>query len=467
MTSFPKKILSIAMFFVFFLNYSFMAFAASYTWAEQDKVDADDDKGVNEEFGTAVALYHDTANDDTYLAVGIPEEQAAYVFIRESGNTTWTEQARLTPSSTDAGDGFGESIDIHGNHVIVGSPYYQQDDGRIHIYERTGTSWAVEYDNGGTVTTDNDLFGWSVAIYNGDDTYAAIGMPGDGSDEGRVDLYEHASGTWAKSSMQTTSDGAVNDFFGHSVDINNDVMIGGAPAGETVYIFDKAGWDANGTEDQKITASDGEDGDKYGMSVALDAQNEHAIVAASEYDISGKTDVGAVYILDESAGTWSENSAGAINLGAAAVASDKLGDRWSNTDSVSSHTVGIFADGSDNYAVVSGWNRDSANGELFYVEKDGGSWGSLSEVTPDTSYTAGEKFSLAVAIDSVYIAAGISLEDVSGTSNAGAVALFKGTIAANGVPEFGSTLVYISSLLLCFTFMYWKGGFPQAQGIRL
>jgi hypothetical protein len=43
------------------------------------------------------------------------------VFVRSS--TTWTQQAYLKASNTGAGDGFGQSVAITGDTVVVGAHY--------------------------------------------------------------------------------------------------------------------------------------------------------------------------------------------------------------------------------------------------------------------------------------------------------------------------------------------------------
>ncbi len=47
---------------------------------------------------------------------------AAYVFTRASGGTTWSQQAYLKASNTDASDAFGLSVAIAGDTIVVGAP---------------------------------------------------------------------------------------------------------------------------------------------------------------------------------------------------------------------------------------------------------------------------------------------------------------------------------------------------------
>ena len=113
-------------------------------------------------------------------------------------------------------------------------------------------------------------------------------------------------------------DGAENDFFGHSVSISGNTAIVGAPqdtgsGSAYVYVRDPATnlW----TEQQKLLASDGADGDHFGYSVSI--SGETVIAGAYGNDDSG-TNRGSAYIFVRNAGIWTEqqkllNSNGQVN----------------------------------------------------------------------------------------------------------------------------------------------------------
>ena len=50
-----------------------------------------------------------------------PYAGAAYVFVRTPGGTSWSQQAYLKASNTEASDHFGRSVAISGDTVVVGS----------------------------------------------------------------------------------------------------------------------------------------------------------------------------------------------------------------------------------------------------------------------------------------------------------------------------------------------------------
>jgi hypothetical protein len=78
--------------------------------------------------------------------------------------------------------------------------------------------------------------------------------------------------------------------------------INGATAG-AAYLFANSGgiW----TQTQKLTPSDGQPGDWFGFAVAL--TDTTAAIGSSQALVNGNLDQGAVYIFNNSGGTWTES----------------------------------------------------------------------------------------------------------------------------------------------------------------
>ncbi|HEX8999364.1 MAG TPA: hypothetical protein VGB07_05660, partial [Blastocatellia bacterium] len=100
-------------------------------WTQQAYLKASN-AGVNDAFGWSVAVSGDTVAVATPFessnATGINGNQmdnsaansgAAYLFTRSG--VTWTQQAYLKASNTDADDRFGESVAVSGDTVVVGA----------------------------------------------------------------------------------------------------------------------------------------------------------------------------------------------------------------------------------------------------------------------------------------------------------------------------------------------------------
>jgi len=109
------------------------------------------------------------------------------------------------------------------------------------------------------------------------------------------------------------SDGAENDWFGHSVAIDKDTTVIGAHGhalktgirSGSAYVYTRNGtvW----TEQTKLTASDGAGKDYFGFSVAIDG--DAIVVGAYSDDTEKGTDIGSVYIYTRLFGTvWTEQT---------------------------------------------------------------------------------------------------------------------------------------------------------------
>ena len=111
------------------------------------------------------------------------------------------------------------------------------------------------------------------------------------------------------------SDGLQNNTFGSSVALSDDgnTMIVGAPEAYApvyrqgaVYVFVRNG--TTWVEEQKIFSSDGYNGDKFGISVALSGDGNTALVSAQQADLPrlSYNNRGAAYVFVRNGSTWTE-----------------------------------------------------------------------------------------------------------------------------------------------------------------
>jgi hypothetical protein len=169
------------------------------TWTQQAYLKASNTH-AGDYFGNSVAVSGDTvvvgAGGEGSSARGVNGDQtsnsatisgAAYVFVRNG--TTWTQQAYFKASNTDAGDGFGVSVAVSGDTVVVGayaedssargvngdqSNNIATDSGAAYVFVRIGTNWTQQAylkasNTGGVVSWggNGDNFGNSVAVSGG------------------------------------------------------------------------------------------------------------------------------------------------------------------------------------------------------------------------------------------------------------------------------------------------------------
>jgi hypothetical protein len=186
--------------------------------------------------------------------------------------------------------------------VVVGA--YAGDDiapdtGSVYVY--TGTHWETEQEIMINTGTENDRFGYSVAV-SGDGNIIAVGVymdDGNGPDAGAV--YVCSGQNWSTVTKLTASDGVAGDYLGYSVDISADGsrIAAGAygddekgPSSGSVYIFDSTWWAA----ETKIVPTDGEAMDMFGRKVAISSDG-YTIVAGAYGDDGLGMHGGAVYII--------------------------------------------------------------------------------------------------------------------------------------------------------------------------
>jgi len=269
-------------------------------WSQQQKLLASDG-AAGDWFGQSVSISDDLAivgahgDDDNGDDSG-----SAYIFKRDG--TSWVQQQKLLASDGAADDAFGQFVSISGDFAIVGAP--DDDDngnnfGSAYIFRWDGTSWIQQQKLLASDGAAGDFFGVSVSI-SGD--LAIMGAPGDkdkGKWTGSAYIFKRDGTSWVQQQKLLASDGAAGDFFGHSVSISSDLTIVGAGEGGSAYIFK---WDGTSwIQQQELLASDGAAGDGFGASVSI--SGDLAIVGA-HYDNDKGSSSGSAYIFKWDGMSW-------------------------------------------------------------------------------------------------------------------------------------------------------------------
>ena len=251
------------------------------SWHDQAHLKASN-SDANDQFGSSVAISGDTvtvgAPFESSKATGINGNQAdnsasqagaGYVFIRDG--TTWSQQAYLKASNTDAGDFFGFSIAISGDTAVVGA--YQEASaatgvngnqtdnstgsaGAAYVFARSGATWSQQAYLKASNTNFADQFAYSVAA-SGDtvvvgawlESSNATGINGNQADNsafgaGAAYVFVRNGTTWGQQAYLKASNTELQDRFGISVAIDGDTGVVGAelqPSQETrsgaAYVF--------------------------------------------------------------------------------------------------------------------------------------------------------------------------------------------------------------------------------------
>jgi hypothetical protein len=274
------------------------------TWTLQQKLTANDG-AVSDSFGYSVDISGDTAvvsavGDDILAAND--NRGSAYVFARTGA--TWEQQARFTAQADKGGSGFGNSVAISGDTVVVGQPLETigttQNQGAAYVFTRTGTTWTEQQRLFKATGGENgDGFGVSVAIHGETLVVGAAGFSAAGN-KGTAYVYVRTNSAWTLQQQLLSSELDFNDQLGKAVDISGDTVILGAVGdgfGETgsqgaAYIFKRAG--SNWTQQQKLFAADGSPFDYFGIDVAV--SGDYAIAGAHFDNVGENQAQGSAYI---------------------------------------------------------------------------------------------------------------------------------------------------------------------------
>jgi len=191
------------------------------------------------ELGSSVALSGNTA------LVGAPYQDnsgAVYVFVKTDGE--WSEQAKLLPSNPDIFDQFGWSVDLDGDIAVIGAPEEDGDatevdgtqnnegnnTGAAYVYVRNGENW----EQAAYLKSDSDFgqqgFGTSVAISGNSIVVGSphTSIPGFSS-PGAAFVFTEGEDGWSRTQRLAAHFPGTDDEFGHSVAIDGDSIVVGAP----------------------------------------------------------------------------------------------------------------------------------------------------------------------------------------------------------------------------------------------
>ena len=361
-------------------------------------------------FGVAVAVSENT------IAVGAPDGYgnagAVYVFARDGD--VWALAQTLLPEQGAVGDGFGRSLAISDDTIVVGG--FES----VYLYVRAGSQWRIEqrflaenpdefssfgtsvaFDRSGTIVigapTDSraalrggavyvfardgsdwslmqivtapdpeidEHFGSSVALSS---STLLVGVPWAG-EAGEVHVFELTGNTWVRAQVLVPSDPAEESSFGASLALEDDISVIGSPGvSQAAYVFElgSTGW----TERARLTTAL-QHRSGFGYSVAL--SNETAVVGSPYDDTFGRSaGLTSVFVRNPAAWEHEQNLVGPAD------------SAWANFGS----SVSVFG----NTAVVGTEQADFEEGAAWIFVHENGQWAPVQTVTtpnPDTAFGA-------------------------------------------------------------------------------
>jgi hypothetical protein len=398
-----KKPLIIAILFLLFTclgeNH---AFAISQTKLTATDGAAGDDFGRSVSINTEIVVVGARNDDDSGDFSG-----SAYVF--KYNGATWVEEAKLTASDAAEGDGFGCSVSISGETVVVGAN--GDDDagnnsGSAYVFNYNGATWVEEAKLTASDAAEGDGFGFPVSISGETVVVGAYFDDDAGNNSGSAYVFKYNGATWVEEAKLTASDAAANDYFGLSVSISSETVVVGAyendDAGNgsgSAYVFKYNG--ATWVEETKLTASDAAAYDSFGISVSN--SGETVVVGANGDDDAGNGS-GSVYVFRYNGTSWVEE--------AKLTASDAAaGDVFGTSVSIGDEIMTVGADFDDN----AGYDSGSA----YVFKYNGTSWVEEAKLTASDA-AAGDWFGHSVSISGETVVVGAYGDDNAGSRSGSA-----------------------------------------------
>jgi len=209
-------------------------------WTEETKLLASD--GVSYDyFGWSVSVSNDVIVVGAYGDDGDNDIDswagAAYVFRYDGFD--WIEEDKLSASDGDSEDRLGWSVSIDGDAMVVGAPYDEDNgnfSGSAYVFRYNGYGWNEEAKLLAFDGDSDDRFGYFLSIDDdtsvGGSIVIVVGAPYDednGEDSGSAYVFRNDGGYgWTEEAKLLSSDGAEQDYFGFSVSIDGDAIVGGA-----------------------------------------------------------------------------------------------------------------------------------------------------------------------------------------------------------------------------------------------
>ena len=281
-----------------------------------------DDGAADDRFGYSVAVSGNLAVVGA-LSDDDPAGNSGSAYIFENGPAGWTQVTKLLPNDGEPWSGFGVSVAMDGNTVVIGSSSRWSDvyeRGAAYIFQDAGAGWSqvakLVSEEDPNNPTPGYSFGRRVAISG---NTAVVGSPyehtGDYTDGevGAAYVYEDNGAGWTRTARLLPDDvNAYYDRFGWSVGVSGDTVMVGAPADylikknaeddqqvpqNSVYFFerDESGWAKTDKLSFEAMGFIGEFGS------ALDIDGNRAIVGDYYWQFE---DIGRSHILENNGDGW-------------------------------------------------------------------------------------------------------------------------------------------------------------------
>ena len=249
-------------------------------------------------FGKAVLVSGDR------IFVGEPDNlyRPGTVYIFHQADGEWVQEAVITAMDAEMNDGFGGSLALEGDMLVVGSSGKDGEAGSAHVFGHMGDGWMHQAAMTGDDAGPDDAFGMTVGLSDG---AVFVGAPAADSSAGAAYVFEQDdNGMWMQVARLQGSEVKKSGRFGTAIAAAEGRAFVGAHGGDDaaggVYLFERDASSGEWTESQLLKGRVSEEGDRYGAS--LDLMGDELLVGIPRF--ANRTGGAIMYQRDEESNAW-------------------------------------------------------------------------------------------------------------------------------------------------------------------
>lgn len=348
-------------------------------------------------------------NGSSILALALGFSVVSTVSSKVEAAPAWHEDAKLSITTSQNSDYAATCVAASSDTVVLGAygaalAGAGADAGAAYVFSKSGGTWTFTQKFAPSDLAAGAGFGTSCAMTS---EYLVVGARGT-SAPGAAYVYARRDGTWVFETKLTASDPEADDHFGISVAIDGATVVVGAenkPASDgwgAAYVFNRSspGWSAP----QKLVANDPSPNANFGWSVATSGAT--LLVGA----IGRSEGRGGIYVFTKGDGPWAYEQVLAASDGAFA---DQLG-------------ISLALRG--NTMVTGASTKDAGKGAAYAFTRAAGTWTERKLLVPNLAN--GDELGRAVNFveDAIFVGAS------NRNAGAGSVFVFQRGIAGWGTP---------------------------------
>ncbi|WP_420456364.1 hypothetical protein [Rubrivirga sp.] len=308
------------------------------------------------------------ATDGRTAVVGVSGGAVAVYGLGPDG---WTREADLRPAGSGDGDGFGWSVAVAGDVVVVGAlsegGTLESPLGAAYVFERRAGGWSQTARLDPADLPSPRIFSRAVAV-GGGRVFVSSGRAWGSDEPDVVQVFERANRGWVLARTILPPDPARTLEFGAAVAVDGSRVVVGATTGEnadatagTVYVYELGG-DVSGPAAVLPEPAGIGSGSRFGSSVAVDG--DRIVVGAPATVVGGERSVGAAFVFEEGGAGW--------------VPAGRLDNPEPSIRDFFAESVGI----DEELVVVGSESEDRGRGAVFTFERQEDGWAPTGPLAP-------------------------------------------------------------------------------------